>query len=238
MTATIHSPNPLGFVGRPCHSPVTEKCPEPAPTDPGRPTPADTERGDASMAVSKRTRYEVLKRDNHTCRYCGGAAPDVVLTVDHVVPTALGGSDAPDNLVAACRDCNYGKASTSPSAELVADVAQDAVRWAGAIKQAADLMAAETTARWAANSEFNDLWSEAAVGFNNRPWWRPEDWAETLDTFRKHGLNQNEIEDSFWIMHGKAGMTSNVRWRYFCGICWRKITRLQEAAKAILESEA
>src|SRR5690242_10107126 len=106
-------------VGALCHSQATEKCPEPAPTDPGRPTPAETERGDASMAVSKRTRYEVLTRDNHTCRYCGGVAPDVVLTVDHVVPTALGGSDKPDNLVAACKDCNAGKASTSPSASTV-----------------------------------------------------------------------------------------------------------------------
>lgn len=35
------------------------------------------------MPVSKRLRYEVLRRDSHTCRYCGGAAPDVKLTVDH-----------------------------------------------------------------------------------------------------------------------------------------------------------
>lgn len=36
------------------------------------------------MAVSKRLRYEILRRDNHTCRYCGGAAPDVVLTEDAI----------------------------------------------------------------------------------------------------------------------------------------------------------
>ena len=28
----------------------------------------------ASMAVSKRTRFEVLRRDSHTCRYCGQSA--------------------------------------------------------------------------------------------------------------------------------------------------------------------
>lgn len=58
------------------------------------------------MAVSKRLRYEILRRDNHTCRYCGATAPDVKLTVDHVVPVALGGSDVPTNLVAACDACN------------------------------------------------------------------------------------------------------------------------------------
>ena len=57
------------------------------------------------MPVSKRLRYEILRRDNHACRYCGGTAPDVVITVDHVVPVALGGSDDAGNLVAACKDC-------------------------------------------------------------------------------------------------------------------------------------
>ena len=59
------------------------------------------------MAVSKRTRFEVLRRDNHTCRYCGQSAPDVKLTVDHVLPVALGGHDDPTNLVAACKDFAY-----------------------------------------------------------------------------------------------------------------------------------
>lgn len=40
------------------------------------------------MAVSKRLRYEILRRGNHTCRYCGASAPDVPLRVDHVTLTA------------------------------------------------------------------------------------------------------------------------------------------------------
>ncbi|MGW6578921.1 HNH endonuclease [Streptomyces globisporus] len=64
------------------------------------------------MAVSKRLRYEILRRDKHACRYCGATAPDVPLRVDHVIPVALGGSDAPENLVAACEPCNSGKTST------------------------------------------------------------------------------------------------------------------------------
>jgi hypothetical protein len=66
---------------------------------------------DTYMAVSKRLRYEILRRDNHTCRYCGASAPDVPLRVDHVTPVALGGSDKPDNLVASCEACNSGKSS-------------------------------------------------------------------------------------------------------------------------------
>jgi hypothetical protein len=87
------------------------------------------------MAVSKRLRYEILRRDNHACRYCGAAAPDVKLNVDHVIPTSLGGSDKPDNLVTACADCNGGKTSSMPNAEPVADVGQDAFRQGAELKQ-------------------------------------------------------------------------------------------------------
>jgi len=36
------------------------------------------------MAISKRDRFEVFKRDKFTCQYCGKAAPDVVLHIDHI----------------------------------------------------------------------------------------------------------------------------------------------------------
>jgi hypothetical protein len=28
------------------------------------------------------------------------------------------------------------------------------------------------------------------------------------------------------------------RWRYFCGVAWRKVSQLQETAKALLEADA
>ena len=60
-------------------------------------------------SLSLRTRFEILKRDNSTCRYCGARAPDVVLHVDHVHPVARGGKNELENLVTSCRDCNAGK---------------------------------------------------------------------------------------------------------------------------------
>lgn len=89
------------------------------------------------MAVSQRLRYEILRRDNHACRYCGATAPNVKLNVDHVIPTSLGGSDKPDNLVSACADCNGGKTSSMPNAMTVEDVSQDAFRQAAELKRAA-----------------------------------------------------------------------------------------------------
>ncbi|MER6534357.1 HNH endonuclease [Streptomyces sp900105755] len=88
------------------------------------------------MAVSKRLRYEILRRDNHACRYCGATAPGAKLNVDHVIPQALGGNDKPDNLVTSCADCNAGKTSSMPGAMVVADVDQDTFRRAAELKRA------------------------------------------------------------------------------------------------------
>ncbi len=59
--------------------------------------------------LPKGWRFEILKRDNFACRYCGARAPTAVLHVDHVHSVALGGKNVLENLVTSCRDCNVGK---------------------------------------------------------------------------------------------------------------------------------
>lgn len=59
--------------------------------------------------LSKKTRFEVFKRDNFTCQYCGRTAPDVVLEIDHIKPIKDGGENDILNLITACFDCNRGK---------------------------------------------------------------------------------------------------------------------------------
>jgi hypothetical protein len=67
------------------------------------------------MATKKRSqipqgvRFDVFRRDNFTCVYCGGQSPDVTLECDHKVAVANGGTDDMNNLVTACWDCNRGK---------------------------------------------------------------------------------------------------------------------------------
>lgn len=70
-------------------------------------------------------------------------APDAKLTVDHVIPVALGGNDEPSNLVTACADCNAGKTSTQPDSPLVEDVDKDALRWKRALEAAAHNLLAD-----------------------------------------------------------------------------------------------
>lgn len=59
--------------------------------------------------LSKKIRFEVLKRDKFTCQYCGAAAPDVILNIDHINPVCEGGTNDITNLVVACQNCNCGK---------------------------------------------------------------------------------------------------------------------------------
>jgi HNH endonuclease len=59
---------------------------------------------------SKRLRFEIFKRDNFTCRYCGRTPPIVVLELDHICPKSKGGLDDEMNLATSCMECNRGKA--------------------------------------------------------------------------------------------------------------------------------
>jgi len=61
------------------------------------------------MAISKKFRFEVFKRDGFQCQYCGKSSPKVVLEIDHVIPKNEGGQDNLENLITSCFDCNRGK---------------------------------------------------------------------------------------------------------------------------------
>ena len=64
----------------------------------------------ASVAVG--LRFDVFKRDDFRCVYCGLSVADgVILHADHVIPESKGGPTVIDNLVTACLDCNLGKSN-------------------------------------------------------------------------------------------------------------------------------
>lgn len=183
------------------------------------------------MAVTKRVRYEVLRRDNHQCRYCGGGAPDVVLTVDHVVPVALGGSDDPSNLVAACRDCNAGKTSTSPDGPLVADVDAKAALWAQAMKVVATRRAAERDEHDELCNYLHEHWQ----GYRPNQWASsdlPDDWENSIRAFVAAGLEVGDLDELMIV--ALTTRTVTAKWKYFCGCCWTRIRKAQESAAQVV----
>jgi hypothetical protein len=67
------------------------------------------------VGLSKKARFEVLKRDSFTCQYCGGKAPEALLQVDHIIAVANGGTNAITNLITSCSHCNSGKGARALS---------------------------------------------------------------------------------------------------------------------------
>lgn len=179
------------------------------------------------MSISKRLRFEILRRDNHTCQYCGSRGEDSPLTVDHVTPEALGGSDDPDNLVAACLDCNLGKASVPPDAPLVENVSAKALRWSAALKAASETMAQQTDGRAEIYKAFEEQWYQGNL---------PNDWTSTIDRFLNAGLPTTIVMEMCRVAQNKRG-AMGYRWAYFCGCCWNRVRELQDLAMDLLEAE-
>lgn len=191
------------------------------------------------MAVSRSLRFQILRRDNHTCRYCGANAPDVKLTVDHVVPEALGGTDKPENLVAACEGCNGGKAAMPPDAAIVASVGEDALRWGRAIRAAAEQMLARHDERAADHDQFESAWLNWGYGEGDKRVTMPldADWRSSIDRFRAAGLPLSIILDAIPVTMARKNVRDEKRFSYLCGILWNKVTDLQEAAQAMLDGD-
>lgn len=185
------------------------------------------------MAVSKRLRYEVFRRDNHTCVYCGRSAPDVKLQPDHVVPEALGGRTEPANLVTACEECNAGKSATPPDATTVESVSDSAVRWAGAMRAAADAALADLDAREEAREEFLEKWNSWKAGDETMP--LPGNWADSVDRFLAAGLPMRILADCVDRAMSKPKIKAADLFRYMCGIAWSRVNDLQKTAHEIAD---
>jgi len=61
---------------------------------------------------NNKQRFEVFKKYNFTCQYCGRRTPEVILEIDHIIPKSKGGTDDIENLTASCFECNRGKSGT------------------------------------------------------------------------------------------------------------------------------
>lgn len=198
------------------------------------------------MAITKRTRFEVLRRDNHTCQYCGAKAPDVVLHIDHIMPKALGGSDSPDNLATACAGCNSGKTSIMPDSPLAQGLSEKAAAYAlGMIDKMTRLRARVDTFEDYLEL-FVDAWNSWTVTSTKEPIKLPSD--HELSIFRWHsmGIPFRILEMAI----PKAMTTANLRgidaeFTYMAGIVWRIVkadeidfTVSEETAAVYTEYEA
>ena len=59
-------------------------------------------------------KFDVLEKTEWRCSYCGCDIDIRSMVVDHFISLHNHGTDDLDNLVPACRDCNYYKGGCSP----------------------------------------------------------------------------------------------------------------------------
>ena len=187
------------------------------------------------MAVSKRLRYEILRRDNHTCRYCGASAPDVPLRVDHVTPVALGGTDEPSNLVTSCEPCNSGKSSATIDSAVVANVSDDALRWAAAMEQAAANLQELEKPKDEYRDAFLAEWNRWHLGKDDaKKVELPVDWKLSIERFRVAGIPVWMWADIVDIGMANQKVKPENTFKYCCGIAWNRVDELHSEAGRIV----
>ncbi len=171
------------------------------------------------MAISKKIRFEVFKRDGFKCQYCGKTPPEVTLEIDHIKPKYKKGSDDINNLITACFDCNRGKKHIE-----LDRLPNTLINNIEIIKEK-ELQYKEyqkILAKINKRIELEILQVEE-VYTNNFPRYG---FSETfkISSVKKfiNTIGLRETLDSMYIACAKINDCNKVL-KYFCGICWNKI---------------
>lgn len=172
-------------------------------------------------SISKKTRFEVFKRDSFCCQYCSARSPNVLLEIDHIVPVSKGGKNDIDNLLTACFDCNRGK-SDNLLKSIPATLLEKTKSKKESLKQYKDYLKALEEERIVFEMQIDavqDIFSATFTTF------------VFTDKFR---LSVKKFIEVLGVEETKISMESacrRIRDRnkaslYFCGICWGKIKAL------------
>jgi hypothetical protein len=147
--------------------------------------------------------------------------------VDHVIPQALGGSDKPNNLVAACVDCNRGKTSISPDSKTVEDVSAHAFALADALQEKLEIKASQLNQIDEYQQSFVDYWYQVADDSGCAFSYPEKNWERTLEKWFAIGVPNKILHDAVdKAFRSKASQSE--KYRYMCGIIWRTLDELQE----------
>lgn len=167
--------------------------------------------------ISKKLRFEVFKRDEFTCTYCGQKPPAVVLECDHVIPVAKDGPDTIDNLTTSCFDCNRGKSDRSLGAvpERIADRAELLAEREEQERAFARLLRSRRKRQDTAIDQIQQtLLGDTDLVFKDRFRLSVKNFLERLPVDRV----QYAAELAYTRIHAPEP-----RLKYFCGICWKLI---------------
>lgn len=185
------------------------------------------------MSVSKRIRFEVLRRDGYKCHYCHSR--EEKLTIDHVIPQALGGSDKPDNLVACCQACNIGKTSINPDEPLVAQVEKWAETFHYYLKAAQDGIKTDIEEENEYVRSIFDLWEQIIDLGGGYRYPLPDTWAKTARYWHGIGVDVDIIEHAFRLSRERCELGKlriGNAYNYAAGIVGNLMRDAMDSARA------
>lgn len=167
--------------------------------------------------LSKKIRFEVFKRDNFKCQYCGKQVPDIVLEVDHIVPVCEGGTNIISNLVTSCYDCNHGKSGNKIQNKICRDDIKELTKQMKNKQE--QLQEYHSLLKYEYELKTNDV-KEVLKYFQDMIKWPNSHEESTLRQFINK-LNKYELFEAIDIY--KASRKYD--FSYFCGICWNFIRK-------------
>jgi len=171
--------------------------------------------------IGKKLRFEVFKRDGFICGYCGAHPPAVILQIDHIIPVNGGGDNSINNLITACGGCNQGK-----SARLLTDIPQSLADRAKEIKERERQLSGYREIIIKRDERIEQDINRIDYIFEslNPGYCLSESGRRSVGRFLKK-LEPEEIIEALDVTYGDIERED--AFRYFCGICWKKIKEME-----------
>lgn len=169
--------------------------------------------------ISKKVRFEIFKRDGFACSYCGATPPGAMLHVDHINPVANGGGNESVNLVTACESCNQGKGA----------------RLLSSIPKSLKNKSEEVAEREAQVLGYHNVMEAKRSRLDSQTWLIAQELdgiQESMDRGKFRTIKSfiektgyHETVDAAEIATASKAREGDDKFKYFCGVCWRKIER-------------
>ena len=169
--------------------------------------------------VSKKIRFEIFKRDGFKCAYCGKTPPAVTLECDHIEPVSAGGTNDLNNLITACFDWNRGKMNIP--LETIPQPMQDNMEVIEEKrKQLREYKKFVNKLNKQVGIIIDSIESIYKIAYPDYS--LQEINRENIRYFLDQ-IGIEEVEKSMRIAINAVYEDPAGTWRYFCGICWRRI---------------
>ena len=166
--------------------------------------------------ISKKTRFEVFKRDLFQCQYCGKRPPNALLEVDHIMPVAEGGTNRITNLATSCFECNRGK-SNRPLKTVPEGLECTQFYEAEKLQQLSLLNEYLRDAENELDDRVNEAWHRIASGMGYEE--GPKDVYVSVRIWMRKGiLGFDDFAHAADVTVSRCGKYRD-DWKYFCGVC-------------------